>query len=404
MNKKLYRSFLFFGITISLFFLPIAVLAQYNTKQIQENIAQIDIAAGEIAFEKQSVRNSLRQLEFAAKDMEGWFDQLSQIDTEIQKAQQYKGKYATFGQASQQAALQQLTNDRQWILNLNGGVTINGYHYTSMNQLHSAYTQIPQQIKQLNEHYRDLSNNLAQMDNNRNIASSQLETFQRKDLDWHKVKAGELQEDLNTLGNLVNDPNLWCLAGFDVVVGGAPPYITRKMAIKLISNRYSLELETTPGKKFNQQELAQRIITLRDQSSQFKKIIREQIIPQKQQELAGLQRKISAEIAEQDRSNDISGCWVIFLSQKNNPVINISRQGNGYSAVITNSGVLADLRPGHQLFSVTPVNRTTFEGFEYSTDAYGNATSTPLQLILGASGYRMDYRSDDILSLGRCSN
>ena len=267
------------------FGLPIintSALAQYNTKQIQENIAQIDIAASKIAFQKQSVRNSLRQLEVAANNMESWFDQLSQINAEMQKVQQYKGKYATLDQANQQAALQQLANDRQRILDLNGGVTIDGYNYTSVDQLKSAYARIPQEIKTANERYKKLSIELAKLDKNRNIASSQLESHQKADLEWHKLKARDIQEDLDTLDSLVNDPNLWCLAGFDVVVGGAPPYITRKMAIKLISNKYSLELETTPGKKFNQKELAQRIINLRDQSSQFKQIIREQIIHGKQ--------------------------------------------------------------------------------------------------------------------------
>ena len=189
-----------------------------------------------------------------------------------------------------------------------------------------------------------------------------------------------------------------------MAVGGAPPYITRKMAMQAISNNYLYEIETTPGEKFSRKELARRIASVRDQSAQIKQVIREQIVPQKQQELAELQLKIAKETEAQNRNYDISGCWVVFLSQKGNPVINISHQGDGYNAVITSSGVLADLRPGHLLFTVKPVSNATFEGFEYSTDSNGNPTTTPLQLLLGKSGYRMHYRSDDVLSLGRCSN
>lgn len=164
---------------------------------------------------------------------------------------------------------------------------------------------------------------------------------------------------------------------------------------------YIAELETTPGKKFNSKELERRILYLRDQSNQIKENMRTKIIPEMRRKIEELRSKVNEEAS---RSSDISGCWVIFVSDHDNPVVNITKDWKGgYSAYITKVGVLDHIGQGHLAFSVLPVNKTVFDGLEYGTDVNGNGTTLKLRLVLSKDGNRMDYRSDDILTMGRCN-
>ena len=384
---------------------PMPSLAESNigvhnitgTMRVQTKIQKIDISVGKIARERSSVTAALRNLTKFAKGAEIWFGRLDKVNAQIRNAQKSKGEYRTFSPSQLNDVLQQLKSERAGILQLNGGATIVGRHYTSIDQLKSAYANISREKDDFNKKWRSLSDALAILDKKRDAASSQLEQHERRDLSWNKINVRILEEEIKDIEDIVNDNKLWCMSGISADVFGET--VTRRQAMHMIKIEYLKELETTPGKKFNSKELAKRFIAQRDESDRIKGD-RRKILLAKQLELQEVHRRINA---EESHSIDISGCWVIFLADKDNPVVNITKSSVfGYVAHITRVGVLDHIGRGHLLFSVRPVNKIVFEGLEHGTDANGGETTSKLRLILSKDGGRMDYRSDDILTMGRC--
>ena len=384
---------------VSLIFAPVPALAQ---TQVQYEIQQLDSNAETFTYEKKAARDGLRNLTTFAMEAEVWFGKFDRVNADIRKAQQGTGQYTTFSPSQLNDALNQLHNERSRVLSLNGGATIGGQFFTSMAQLKAAYAN-NQERNDLYQRYSNASTSLTQINRQRDVLSSRLEEQEKNELSLNKMKLRDLEEDLIVISALANDPNLVCLVGFDMVTDGAPPYMTRKMFGSLVKEKYLNELISTPGKKFNKEEIKQRLLGSLALSNTFKNQIRTIVIPEKQQEIEELRRKIAA---EENRSTDISGCWVIFLPDNDNPVINITKGSYdgipGYVARITNPGALEYLRSNHTLFVVNSVNRSVFEGWEYATDAKGNASTTRLRLLLNNQGDRMDYRADDMLTMGRC--
>jgi hypothetical protein len=373
---------------------PIPCLAENITAQA--TIQKIDIAAQKIARKKSSVNSALRNLKLFAKGSEAWFGRLDKVNAQIRKAQKSKGEYVSFNRSQLDDALQQLKNERAGILKLNGGVTIGGQRYTSMDKLKSAYGRISQEETQRHKEHKALRDALEKLDKRRDAASSQLEKHERHDLDWNKTLIKGLKDDIRDLQELVNDNKMWCVASLDFM--GKP--MTRRQVMHLAQLNYIAEIEATPGKKFNSKELERRILYPRDQSNQIKKNMRTKIIPEMRRKIEELRSKVKEEAS---RSSDISGCWIIFVSDHDNPMVNITKDWKGgYSAYISKVGVLDHIGQGHLIFSVLPVNKTVFEGIEYGTDANGKGTTLKLRLVLSKDGNRMDYRSDDILTMGRC--
>ena len=386
-------------ILASLIFIPFPSLAQ---TQEQYEIQQIDAQAESFAYEKKAARDGLRNLTIFATGAEAWFGKFDRVNANIRKAKQSSGEYATFNPSQLENALQQLNNERSQILNLNGGATVGGKFYTSMAQLKADYSN-NQERNNLYQRYTNASESLAGLYRQRDAVSSRLEEQEKNDLSWNKVKVQDLEADVSVLKNLAADSNLVCMVGFDQVIDGAPPYMTKKMLGTFVRDKYLDDLISIPGKKFNKQELKDQILNLLAQSYGIKEKIRNRIIPLKQQEIAELRRKIAE---EENRSSDISGCWVLFISDHDYPVVNITKGSfdgiPGYVARVTNVGVMDYIRPNHVLFVVNRVNKSIFEGWEYATDANGNPTTVRLRLFLNQKGDRMDYRADDMLSMGRC--
>ena len=379
---------------------PMLGLAQ---TQDQYEIQQIDSQAEKFAYEKKAARDGLRDLTVFAKDAEVWFSKFEAVNASIRKVQQSGGKYATFSSSQLESALQQLHSERSQNLNLKGGATVGGKFYASMAQLKAAYAN-NQERNELYRRYTSASESLAQLDRQRDAASSRLEEQEKNDLSSNKMKVRDLEEDIVVIKKLATDPNLVCLVGFDQVLAGAPPYVTRKMYGSLVKEKYLHELLSTPGKKFDKQELRQLLMAGLNLSDAVKQRIRTRVIPEREREIAELRREITE---EENRSSDISGCWVIYLSDHDYPVLNITKGSYdgtpGYVARVTNAGVLDYIRPGHVLFVANRTNKSIFEGWEYSTDANGNATTVKLRLFLNKNGDRMDYRADDMLTMGRCN-
>jgi len=371
--------------------------------QAQFEIQQIDSKAERFAYEKKAARDGLRNLMVFAKDAEAWFGKFDSVNAKIRKAKQSKGKYSTFNPSQLNDALNQLHNERSRVLSLNGGANIGGKSYTSMAQLKAAYANT-QARDELNKRYTSASENLTRLNRQRDAVSSRLEKQEKNDLSSNKLQLQDLEEDIIVIQDLANNPDLVCLVGFDQVVAGAPPYVTRKMYGSLVKEKYVRDLINTPGKKFNKQDLKQKLMTGLATSYSVKEQMRTREIPEKQRQAAELRRKIAE---EEGRSSDISGCWVIFVSDHDHPVLNITKGSYdgipGYVARVTNVGVIDHIRPNHVLFVVNRVNKSAFEGWEYATDARGNPTTVKLRLFLNKKGDRMNYRADDAFSMGRCN-
>jgi hypothetical protein len=382
-------------ITVSVFIHP-ALTYAVQTRQEYE-IQQIDITADQIAFKRNSIRKEIRQQTLFAQKAEIWFSKLNQINAQIRKAKANKNEFASFNSNQISNTLHRLQNERTNILKLGGGINLNGHTFNSMQQLKNAYNN-PTYKNQLEKEYRDLSQQLNQLEDKRNELSQNLTAKQQQDLNWNKTQLHILKEDLRDLTFIANNPTIWCIKGFWLNVD-YPPYVTRKMAMEKITNLYLQEINTPPKKPFNRQELADRIKAVQNESNKTKEYIRNTVIPEKQQKLAALEQLIQE---AETPGVDISGCWVIYISDHNYPVVNIRKNSNGYSGFITNVGILDYVRKGERLFAVQQINKTVFEGLEYSYDVRGKKTTTRLQLIADKNGNRIHYRGDDVLEMGRC--
>lgn len=369
-----------------------AEIISQNTRA-QATIQGIDIRAGEIAIELGAIRYKLRNLRTAGRDAEVWFSRLNGINAKIRDLEKEMGGIEFFDPIGSQD-LRQLENERTEILKLNGGVTFNGQNYTSMDQLKNAYTNLNKEYTYLEENYEEYENEMETLGLKRKIASYELEKKEQEkiDLNWDKALLEILDGEMRDLEVIVNDNKMWASRSDDSKLNAWPS----KRAVRWIRSQYIEEVKATPGKEFNKEELKQRFIKQRDESNRIKKEAYFELLGK----IQALQLKINAEA---DNITDISGCWMIYLYDHDHPQVSISRNlTDGYSAYVTVVGVLDHIRQGHMLFEVTPVNKTEFHGFEYSTDFNGNPTSSKLRLIVNGQGDRMDYRSDDALTLARC--
>lgn len=389
--------------TVIIVLIILATVPSLAQTQEQYEIQQIDSKAERFAYEKKAARDGLRKLTIFATDAEVWFNNFARVNANIRKAQQGSGEYATFNPSQLQDELRQLHNERSRILNLNGGTDLGGNFYTSMAQLKADYAN-NQERNDLYRRYTNASESLTELNIQRDAASSRLEEQEKNNLSWNKTRVRDLEEDIVVIEKLANDPNLVCIFVTGLENGGTPSYVTKSKFGNLFKDKYLRELQTTPGKKYNKQELKQQIEDALKYSNSIKNNIRTRIIPEKQREIAELRSKIAA---EENRSSDISGCWVIFISDHDYPVVNITKGSYdgipGYVARVTKVGVMDHVRPNHVLFVVNRVNKSVFEGWEYATDANGNSTTVKLRLLINNKGDRLDYQADDILTMARCN-
>jgi len=360
----------------------------------QREIQLIDIRAERITLEKKSIRDALRNEILSDKKAEEWFDRFKFVNAQIRRAINKQGGYATFSKKEINKELQSLKQERANVLTLNGGVTIGGKHYSSMSQLQESYN--IEEKQRLNERYQKLDMKLAVLDKERDELSKDVERQLKSDT----LLLDNKKEEVRFLQELVDDDSLFFVKSY---YGGTPLYVTKKMIKDQIKQRYIEEVYQ--GKKFNARELEsiykQSYKQYLEASNRIKEHIKEKVIPGKQKEIADLQRKVAD---KPTHITDISGCWMIFKPGFKNIIVNIIRYNNDvYDAFITDPGDLKDLGHKHHLFRVEPKNNTVFVGKEYSTDARGNHTTTLLRLFINKRGDRMNYRSDDSLSMGRCN-
>ncbi len=377
---------------------PAPVIAQ--TSQQVARIYAIDSEAENIARQRQNTRGEIESLNRFSIEADVWVSRQNRLKTEIRKTENklQSGDYNTFDSTQLKQKLRSLKQELSNVEALNGGAIIGGRQYFSLSTLNNALAENGKQVKELNIEYLNFSQQLNQLDQQRDKLSAGLENYARVRLPGNRNRLRMLQEDLDNFQGIINNPNIWCLPAFSTDM--APPFISRRFVINLLTVRLVEMIATTPGAKFNPGVFASELKKLRDQSNDIKKHMRNNLIPQVEKDIRATLQEIALAATV-----DITGCWVIFIGNAPYPRVEVRMDDSGeYRGIISNVGQLDFFSQGQTLFTVARSSQSSniFTGYEHSFDTSGNRTRTRLRLTTSADSDLMNYRADDVLTLRRC--
>ncbi len=392
-------------LTLSVFsLLALLVPCSAETDSLQEQVRALNGRIDQIVERRKEISDKIANTWKFGSEHAQKFNYLNQFDYEIDSIlnKQESGKSGLRDSDSQSVKLKELQKKRELLLNT--PVVINGKEYQSFSQLLDAIVKANTDHILLRENYNTLTRQLDDLGRERDmlIAQARGQVQQNLQLENYNRAVEQLREELDIIQTLVDNKEIWLIDDLSVVAMTSSsffPNFPRQEAIDAITCKYLADLHTTPGKKFNQQELAEKIKQAQSGSKKIKEIIRHRIIPEKTLKINELQARINSLRPEME----IEGNWVIIIGTENFPIINISNRGaEGYEAVITKVGQLDHFKPGGVLFVVNRTEANIYVGTEYSFTESGEKTALPLRLEVNPGGKSLRYRSDELLTLQRC--
>ncbi len=395
------RNHVFAGLTLVLIILLPAAHARAQDQDAQDRINAIEVRSDQVAEQRRQVREELNRADRLAKIASAWFIRKTQTDAEIKSLEEQKrsGSFNIYDTRQLDDQMQALSRKLDGIMRLDGGLAIDGVPFSSLFQLQEEVKQKSSEALRLNEEYVRLTQELRALDQERDALCPQALDQAKTQLRSDKFTLGYLREDLEMLQALVSNNELWILQA-PISMGATFPHMSRERALIMLTSEYVHSVQTTPGKKADHRELAEKIKKYQAESEAIKREVRERIIPEKMREIEELQRRVSL---LEGGPREIKGCWVIVVGSGNYPTIEIAANAQGdYEAILTHVGQLDFFRRGNRLFSVGRVNDDTYDGTEYSFTADGRPTRVPLRIILSRDGKSISYRSDSLLTLRRC--
>ncbi len=395
------RNHVLAGLTLVLAILLPAAHAWAQKRDAQDRIDAIEVRSDQAAKQRRQVREELNQADRLAGIAADWFQKKSQVDTEIRRLEEQKrsGGFNIYDTRQLDDQLQALRRKLDGIMRLDGGLAIDGVPFSSLFQLQEEVKRKNSEALQLNDEYIRLTQELRALDQERDALLPQALDQAKTQLRSDKSTLSYLREDLEMLQELVGNNGLWILQGA-IKLGAMAPHMSRERAITMLTNEYILSVQSTPGKKVDHRELAEKIKKYQAESEAIKREVRERIIPEKIREIEELQRRVSL---LEGGPREIKGCWVIVVGSGNYPVVEIAGNAQGdYEAILIHVGQLDFFRRGNRLFSVSRVNDDTYDGTEHSFTADGRPVKVALRLVMSRDGKSISYRADSILTLRRC--
>ncbi len=407
--KQIKRA-LFTLVIVSL--LPISLVGQNSDPTYRQLINQIDVKIQDLDTQRKRNHTEQDNIKNFVAEVGRWFTASSNIENEINQARTQSGKYSTFSNQRMQQELQKLEQERNAINGLNGGSTIQGITYYSIDELRSAMTEKGKEVLQLINVDEKIKNDIRSLDMERDGYAAEIEYIDEEDkrnILYNKMKYLELKKniykaDLKRELKDLKDVNYWCArANKDSPI----KCLHRKYYLALLVASYDKQLTDTPGKKYDQNEFVGMIKKVRDRSNKVKKEARD-MIREKREEIKSIEQQYEAAFEiymnkENIIDMDPSGCWVIAIGTGRRPQINIVKNAYGeFDAFITDPGPL-DYKKGKRLFTMARINSTTFEGTEYSFNNSGGETRIPLRIIINENRSSIEYRTrDELLTLLPC--
>ncbi len=395
------RNHVLAGLTLVLAILLPAAHARAQNRDAQDRIDAIESRSDQVVEQRRQVREELNRADRLAGIAADWFQKKSRVDTEIQRLEEQKrsGSFNIYDTRQLDDQLQALRRKLDGIMRLEGGLPIDGVPFGSLFQLQEEVKRKNSEALQLNDEYVRLTQELRALDQERDALLPQALDQAKTQLRSDKFTLSYLREDLEMLQELVGNNGLWILQSA-IKLGAMAPHMSRERAITLLTNEYILSVQSTPGKKVDHRELAEKIKKYQAESDAIKREVRERIIPERIREIEELQRRVSL---LEGGAREIKGCWVIVVGSGNYPVIEIAGNAQGYyEAILTHVGQLDFFKRGNRLFSVSRVNDDTYDGTEYSFTAAGRPVKVTLRLVMSRDGKSISYRADSLLTLRRC--
>lgn len=401
-----------------IFMVTIPVLGLTTDKDdealILEDIRMIDIRADKVNTQRKSLRQEMDKAVIFSKEAHRWFDKARRIEIQIRKVQAAPGN--TYQRQDKQEILNRLNTQKNKIHRLNGGVTIAGKQYSSMQQLDKANQKQARNAVNLGRRYREIVKELDAFDKERDEKTRQLRRQAGRDIDWTKKELANLENERNHMQQMLNDPGIWFTPAFSkqevdnnyleyyqtlgLSIKGMAPYISREAAMNYITQLYLKEC-AAEGIEFNPKDLAAMVKEARDNSNGMKNYVKTQLMPEADRKIAEYRNRIKLF----EENIDPSGCWLLILpGSKDLPQVLVIDQGNGrYEGYIQHVGTLKHFHKNQFLFRAQRQSRTTIGGHERTFNSAGEIITIPIRVTIHEDRRTMTYRSDETVTMRRCN-
>jgi hypothetical protein len=414
MNLKL-KIYLFVYI-IFMVTIPVQGLttAHDNEALILEDIRMIDIKADKVNTLRKSLRKGMDEAVIFSKEANRWFEKAGRVEIQIRKIQAAPGN--TYQGQNKQVLLNKLNTQKSQIHHLNGGVTIGGTYFTSIQQLDEANQKQSRNAVDMGKRYREVVQELDAIDRERDTKTRQLKKEAGLDIKWTKKELKNIEGVRNHTGQLLNDPEIWFIPSFfkndiqnnrleysknlGLRFKGPPPYISRQAAINYITQQYLKEI-AAEGIDFDQKVLVEVIKYARDQSNEMKSFINTDLMTEMDKKIAEYRNRIKLF----EDTLDPSGCWLLVLpGSKDLPQVLVIDQGNGrYEGYIQHVGTLKHFHKNQFLFRAQRQSRNTIGGHERTFNNAGEIVTVPIRITIHEDRTIMTYRSDETVTMRQCN-
>jgi|FLOH01.1.fsa_nt_gi hypothetical protein len=188
---------------------------------------------------------------------------------------------------------------------------------------------------------------------------------------------------------IVNDPSTWVFISDSQVHD-------KKLFIKALTLGYTDEILQN-GKKFNADELAERIKLFEEGSRISKAFIRETTMPEISKAIEALEKKISMIPPDYE----LSGCWLLTVG-RGVSIINVSQNQHKIYYGILTKNKLRYYKQGDTVFEVTRQTGNTFTGREFTYTQEGEPLINNLKILMLNHGNSLTYTSDGSVTMNRC--
>jgi hypothetical protein len=396
-----------------LLLIPFTIEAQYYGPSYDEKINKVDMKIQNLMFQRKTNRAEQDKINNFVAEAGKWFASYSNIQNKINQAKRGSGDYSTFTNQRLQQILQELEQEKKAIHGLNGGATIQGKTFDSIDKLQSELTgKSEDAITLVNEDEKiGIDIQSADMERDQYVAGLQeSEILDKKDLleeQWTNLNKKKMkhQLDYNYYAEMLNNDNFWCAEARDK---SHIKCIDSRLYIIKYTKMYSERLKEGINKKISRKELIEMIMQAKEKSDIVKQKAHD-MQRKRKKKLLSLQKQMTS-IEQQLYSTKIktnqidpSGCWVIVIGKGRRPEIRIKENANGeYDAYIIDPGPL-NYKRGKRLFTMARINASTFEGTEFSYSDSGRTTRIAVRLIITKNRNSIEYRTrDDLLTLMPC--
>jgi len=398
---KLVKNVLFTLVVLSL--LPISVMGQNDQSYEAQQIQILDFRIQNLISQRKMNRAEQDKINEFCVQAATWIDSYTKIQAKIQQAKGKSGDDYSFSREQLEEELQQLEQQRNAIYSLNGGTTIQGTLYNSIDQLQNTFAKKGKEIITLVNEDESISIAIRAADIKRDKFMSQLEKgnvihSKQGSETWRQsleYKVELLQETINRDRDFINDPNFIC----GVTKANVPlKCIHKDLFIPAFTEAY-IKKSYDSDKAYDKNELIKLVKTAKENSMMVKEL-RKRALEEKINQIV----EIHSQSSKESVSLDPSGCWTIPLGN-NRSEIDIQENIFGeFIGKITKRGSLHKNYEEKNLFTITRINTTTFEGTEYTYSRKGEIVKRiPLRIIIQINRSGIDYRTaDDILTLRPC--